>query len=55
MGMIIAFNALISCLVTGLFTALFILLFVRLGWLPLVSIVVPEALSEEEDENNTTS
>lgn len=51
MGMIIAFNALISCMVTGFFVALFILLFQKLGWMPMFYIEVLPQSEEDTDEN----
>lgn len=48
MGMITAFNELLSCLVTGLFGALFLLLFTKMGWLPM--LIIAEEPKEEDDD-----
>lgn len=56
MGMIIAFNALMSCMVTGLFVALFVLLFIKMGWMPAFALIeMPQSEEDldEQDETNT--
>lgn len=49
MGLVYAFNELLSCAVTGLFTALFIWILARIGALP-VLLMVPMKEDEEEEE-----
>lgn len=55
MGLVYAFNEVLSCVVTGAFTALTILFFAKMGWFPTLVLMVTEEeykkqLEEEADD-----
>jgi len=51
MGLITAFNAVLECIVTGAAAALFILWFAKMGWFPMLGIVMtPEDVEDKDDE-----
>lgn len=52
--MIEAFNALLSCLVTGLFTALFLAWFAHIGILPITLVLPIDQLEEIEEDDDPT-
>lgn len=48
MGLIVAFNELLSCILTGLSAAIFLGLFARLGWLPMLYITTEDPNKKED-------
>lgn len=55
MGLVYAFNELLSCVVTGAATGLTVLFFAKMGWFPTLVLMVTEEeykkqLKEEEDD-----
>ena len=50
--MVVAFNALLECLVTGLFCALFIVLGQKLGLVPMfMMMITPEELEDLQGDD----
>lgn len=49
MGLISAFNEVLSCVLTGLSTAIFLALFAKFGWLPLLYITTEDPTKEEPE------
>lgn len=47
--MIVAFNALLECLVTGFFTALILMGMSKLGWLPLMFITYDDPREQPQE------
>lgn len=50
MGLIVAFNELLSCILTGLSVAIFLALFAKFGWLPMLYLMEGEPPKEEQDQ-----
>ena len=47
MGLIMMFNEVLSCILTGLSVAIFLALFAKFGWLPLLYLTTEEPPKEE--------
>ncbi|MND20252.1 hypothetical protein D3C87_1339240 [compost metagenome] len=50
MGLITAFNEVLSCILTGISTAIFLGVFARFGLLPLVYITTKKPEEKEKEE-----